>query len=100
MSSPKETKAAFSVLNQPNYQHVQEQRSPDIAAGKKSEKCSDFTSQGGHAERVKDDDMTQVHKDDAERVKDDNMTQVFISTCSCSSFGPLFVKLNNFFFSG
>ncbi|ESR54509.1 hypothetical protein CICLE_v10018632mg [Citrus x clementina] len=100
VSSPKETKAAFSVLNQPNYQHVQEQRSPDIAAGKKSEKCSDFTSQGGHAERVKDDDMTQVHKDDAERVKDDNMTQVFIITCSCSSFGPLFVKLNNFFFSG
>lgn len=75
VSSPQETKAAFSVLNQSNYQHVQEQRSPDITSAKKSEKCSDFTSRGGDAERVKGDDTTQVLEDDAKRVKNDNMTQ-------------------------
>lgn len=97
MSSPQETKAAFSVLNQSNYQHVQEQRSPDITSAKKSEKCSDFTSQGGDAERVKGDDMAQVLEDDAETMKNDNMTQAFITTCFYSPFIPLFVLLNYFF---
>ncbi|KAK0591526.1 hypothetical protein LWI29_003314 [Acer saccharum] len=62
-SRPRVTKAAVAIdLNQPEYQHVQEERKHYGMLGKKDDKCSDVGSELGDADRVKEDKMTQAIK--------------------------------------